>query len=109
FHSGSLPYRVVTGFRARMEVKTMPAIATPPGIAENRVLLHNISWGTYERLLRESTENCGTRFTFDGGNLEIMVVSIGHENPTGMLALMVQIAALEIGRDFFIAGSTTFK
>src|SRR5262249_14914404 len=31
------------------------------------------------------------------------------ENPTGMLALMVQIAALESGRDFFIAGSTTFK
>jgi Uma2 family endonuclease len=77
--------------------------------AETRLLLHNVSWETYERLLAESIDNCGTRFTYDEGNLEIMVVSIGHENPNRTLAYLAEIAAIETGRDFSRAGSTTFK
>jgi len=84
----------------------MSTAVTP---AEQRLLLHDISWETYERLLRESVENCGTRFTYDGGNLEIMVVSLGHEAPNRTLALIAEITAEETGRDFVAAGSTTFK
>ncbi|SPE36419.1 conserved hypothetical protein [Candidatus Sulfopaludibacter sp. SbA6] len=84
----------------------MPVTATP---AEHRLLLHNISWETYERLLAESVENCGTRFTYDEGNLEIMVVSIGHETPNRTLAAIAEITAYETGRDFVRAGSTTCK
>jgi Uma2 family endonuclease len=84
----------------------MPAIATP---AENRVLLTNISWETYERLLGESVDNCGTRFTYSEGNLEIMVVSAGHEKPNRTLASIVELTAIETDRDFVRTGSTTFK
>jgi len=84
----------------------MSTAVTP---AEQRLLLHDISWETYERLLRESMENCGTRFTYDEGNLEIMVVSIGHEAPNRTLAAIAEITAYETGRDFVRAGSTTFK
>src|SRR5271157_291217 len=84
----------------------MSTAVTP---AEQRLLLHDISWETYERLLRESVENLGTRFTYDGGNLEIMVVSISHEAPNRTLALIAEITAEETGRDFVAAGSTTFK
>jgi Uma2 family endonuclease len=84
----------------------MPAIASP---VDNRLLLRNISWETYERLLGESVGNCGTRFTYDEGNLEIMVVSIGHEMPNRVLGLLVEITAEETGRNFRGAGSTTFR
>lgn len=63
-------------------------MATFAAPGENRLLLRNISWETYERLLGESVDNCGTRFTFDEGNLEIIVVSIGHEMPNRILSLV---------------------
>jgi len=84
----------------------MLTTVAPP---EQRLLLHNISWETYERLLAESVDNCGTRFTYDEGNLEILVVSIGHETPNRTLAAIAEITAYETERDFVRAGSTTFK
>jgi len=83
----------------------MKTIAPP----EQRVVLQNVSWETYERLLAESVESVGTRFTYDEGALEIMVVSIGHENPNRILAQLVEIVAEETRRDLHLAGSTTFK
>lgn len=88
-------------------MKAMPVtVAAPP---EHRVLLHNITWETYERLLAENGESCGTRFTYDEGELEIMVVNVGHERPNRTLAAIAEITAEETGRDFSRAGSTTFK
>src|SRR5262249_41688514 len=84
----------------------MPATAAPP---EERVLLHNISWETYERLLAENPEACGTRFFYDDGELEIMAVNAGHEGPNRTLAHIVEITAEETGRDLCALGSTTFK
>jgi len=84
----------------------MIATAAP---AENRVLLRNVSWETYERLLAENVNVAGTRFFYDEGNLEIMVVYIGHEMPNRTLARIAEITALETGRDFTASGSTTFK
>jgi Uma2 family endonuclease len=84
----------------------MLATATP---AEHRVLLRHVSWETYERLLAENVDAAGTRFFYDEGNLEIMVVSTGHEKRNSALATLAQITAEETGRDFSAAGSTTFK
>jgi len=83
----------------------MTTIAPP----EERVVLRNVSWETYERLLAESIESVGTRFTYDEGVLEIMVVYIGHEDPNRTLAQLVEIVAEETDRDLRRAGSTTFK
>ncbi|MBZ5618557.1 MAG: hypothetical protein LAQ69_07520 [Acidobacteriia bacterium] len=84
----------------------MPMTASP---AEQRVLLRNVSWETYERLLAESVNALGTRFAYDEGNLEIMVVQVGHEGPNRTLARIAEITAEETGRDFRASGSTTFK
>src|SRR5947207_5107011 len=89
-----------------MRTNAMPLTVTPP---EERVLMHDISWETYERLLAESVNNCGTRFTYDEGTLEIMVVYIGHEDPNRTLAAIAEITASETRRDFLRSGSTTFK
>ncbi len=84
----------------------MPAVASPP---EQRVILSNTSWETYERLLAENVNQLGTRFFYDRGCLEIMVVSSGHETPNRTLAALAEAVAVETGKDLLRTGSTTFK
>ena len=74
---------------------------------EQRVLLHNISWETYEHLLADVVNSCGTRFAYDDGNLEIMVVHLGHEWANRTLAAIAEYTAAETEQDFVAAGSTT--
>lgn len=77
--------------------------------AGGRVLLRGVSWETYERLLDEHDESAGPRFTYDDGFLEIMTLSIEHEDPNRMLALLVELILIEWDEDFRTAGSNTFK
>jgi len=84
----------------------MPTALAP---VENKVILNGVSWETYERLLADYNDVCGTRFTYDQGDLEIMVTSARHENPNRMLALLVETIAEEFGVDVYLLGSTTFK
>jgi len=51
----------------------------------------------------------GTRFTYDEGALEIMVLSIAHEDPNRTLAYLVEVVAAATERDLRRARSTTFK
>jgi Uma2 family endonuclease len=73
------------------------------------VLLHGISWETYERLLAEHEESSGTHFTYDRGRLEIMVLSARHEAAKHVLALLVEVLAEELNIDVYGLGSTTFR
>ena len=73
------------------------------------MLLRGVSWGTYERLLDEHNESAGPRFTYDDGNLEIMTLSIEHEDPNRTLASLVEFILCEWDVDFLSAGSNTFK
>jgi Uma2 family endonuclease len=91
---------ILEGFRP-VAVNTL----APP---EQKVFLE-VGWETYERLLAEHVNKPGTRFAYDTGRLEIMVVYAGHENPNRTLAQIVDIVAEETGRDLWPAGSTTFK
>lgn len=77
--------------------------------SEQKVILEGISWETYERLLSENPEKPGTRFTYDQGALEIMVVSFGHESLSRTIAQLVELIAGEMDLDYEAAGSTTFK
>lgn len=53
----------------------METIKSP---AEHRVILHDTSWETYVRLMKERGENRVPRFTYDRGELEIMSPSTEH-------------------------------
>lgn len=88
---------------------TAPARHKPADIAEGRVLLRGVSWETYERLLDEHDEAAGPRFIYDSGFLEIMTVSIEHEEPNCTLASLVENILVEWDVDFLPAGSNTFK
>jgi Uma2 family endonuclease len=83
----------------------METIKSP---AEHRVILHNTSWGTYERLMEERGESRVPRFTYDRGELEIMSPSTEHESIAYYIGLLVAVFAEEAGVDLYGAGSTTF-
>ena len=54
-------------------------MATVVSQPEQLVILDRVTWETYERLITEHGERSGTRFTYDEGVLQIMVVSSRHE------------------------------
>ncbi len=74
-----------------------------------RVILHGISWETYERILAEYEDVSNPHFAYCDGDLEIMVLSYQHERYKDELCeLLVEIArVLEI--DYQSAASTTFR
>ena len=81
----------------------------PPSEVEQRVILHGISWATYERLLADYQDSHAAHFTYDRGELEIMVLSLEHERLKHTLATLVEVLAEEMGIDVDGVGSTTFK
>src|SRR5215510_2863077 len=81
----------------------------PPSETGQRVILHGVSWETYERLLADFQDSHSAHFAYDRGALEIMVLSLKHEIFNRTLATLVEIVAEEMQGDVINAGSTTFK
>ena len=77
--------------------------------AEQRVVLHDVSWEAYERLMADHAEASGPRFFYDRGTLEIMSPSAEHEEANRTLSLLVEVIAEEFGIEVRNLGSTTFK
>ncbi len=82
--------------------------ASPPEVVQ-RVILHGVSWETYERLLADFQDSHAAHFAYDRGALEIMVLSFKHETFNRTLATLVEIVAEEMQGDVINAGSTTFR
>jgi Uma2 family endonuclease len=84
------------------------ATATSVIYADPQVVLPNVSWETYERLLEDLSDCSVPHLTYDRGVLEIMSPTREHErfNPVN---LIVEIVALELDIHIEVLGSTTFK
>jgi Uma2 family endonuclease len=78
-------------------------------LAEQRTVLHNVSWETFEALLRDTGEHRGSRFAYDCGVLEIMTPLFEHENPKSNFGNFIIALAEELGIEVRSAGSTTLK
>jgi Uma2 family endonuclease len=78
-------------------------------VGQPNVILHGISWETYERLLEEHGERASTRFTYDKGTLQIRTVQLEHEIFNRTLSTIVEALAEELNIDIEPAGSTTYK
>lgn len=87
----------------------MATVPQPVEQATQKVILQHVSWDTYERLLSEREHSPGTRFNYDRGTLEIMIVSLRHERLKHRLSTLVEVIAEELGIDTEGAGSTTFR
>jgi Uma2 family endonuclease len=77
--------------------------------AEQRTVLHNVSWETFEALLTDTGEDRGSRFAYDCGTLEIMTPLFEHENPKSNLGNFIIALAEELDIELRSAGSTTLK
>ncbi|MCU0546507.1 MAG: Uma2 family endonuclease [Oscillatoriaceae cyanobacterium Prado104] len=82
---------------------------TSPTLAEQRTLLENISWSTFETLLDEIGDKRGYRIAYDEGMLEIMAPIYQHEHYKIQSARFIVILAEELDIEIKSAGSTTLK
>ena len=78
-------------------------------LPEQRTVLHNISWETFETLLKETGEDRGSRFVYDGSTLEIMTPLFEHENPKCNFHNFITALAEDLNIEIKSAGSTTLK
>lgn len=83
-------------------------LATSIG-AEQRTVLHNISWETFEALIRETGSGRGSRFAYEDGTLEIMAPLFVHENLKIQFGRFIVVIAEELEIEIKSAGSTTIK
>ncbi len=84
----------------------METIKSP---AEQKVLLSNVSWETYERLLEDHLDSSVPRFTYDRGMLEILSPSPEHEKLNRHIAQLVLAVTEEMDIEAQDLGSTTFR
>jgi Uma2 family endonuclease len=75
----------------------------------DRVIVRNVSWETYERLLKDLENSSSPRLAYDHGVLEIMSPHLEHESANQAIATIIEITLEETDIDFLNAGSTTFK
>ena len=74
-----------------------------------RVYLPDVSWETYQQLVKDLMGKREIRLTYNGEDLEIMVVSYKHGNYSRYLELTVAAIADLYEIDFVPAGDTTFR
>jgi Uma2 family endonuclease len=87
--------------------QTIEPIALP--IGEERVILENISWETFERLIEETGDDRHTRFYYLDGTLEIMAPLFIHEGSNRFIERLICVATEESGMNCRVAGSVTLK
>jgi len=83
-------------------------IATPE-IAEQRVILSNVSWQTFEQLLKELGDKRATRLAYNEGLLEIMTPLGRHENNNRFIDDLIRAIADELNLNLKKFGSLTLK
>ena len=72
------------------------AVNIPPG---GRLMLYDVAWEEYERLLVQLGDRPGLRVSFDQGRLEIVSPSAKHEKYKSLLHDMVLILCDQLQQD----------
>lgn len=70
---------IATSYEPNDPVNSLPVIAQIRPIAENRVLLHQVNWETFEQLILDIGDRRSTLFHYINGTLEIMSPLSLHE------------------------------
>jgi Uma2 family endonuclease len=91
------------------EAEAMATMLREPAQFEQRVLLRDVSWETFERLLAEQGDRSNPRLTYDRGLLEIMSPLAEHEDLKHTIALVIDALAEALNIDTRGYGSTTFR
>lgn len=73
------------------------------------IVLQNISWNSYKLISDALQDETPAHFTFDRGKLEIIVLSLKHENLKKILAMLFERLSESLEIEIFAGGSTTFQ
>ncbi|MEH2422056.1 MAG: Uma2 family endonuclease [Nostoc sp.] len=84
-------------------------MVTTRAASEQRAVLRNISWQTFETMLAEMGEDRASRITYDQGMLEIMTPLMPHEHWNCLLKMLIFVLGEELNLEIFPTGSTTLK
>jgi Uma2 family endonuclease len=86
------------------------SVASPPRVvADDCVVLRNVSWETYERLLSDDEERRVPRMTYDQGVLELVTPSKPHEVHAAAITRIVDIVTAVLGIPIQSTASTTYR
>jgi len=77
-------------------------------LSEERVLLRNISWKTFEDILAD-TGVAGVRLTYERKTLEILMPNLLHEHWNRLIELLIFVLAEELNLEIVPLGSVTLK
>ncbi len=78
-------------------------------LAEQRIILQNITWEMFESLLAAKAEDTSTRYAYDRGFLEIMSPLMPHETTKRLIEKMIDILVDELDLNVKSVGSMTCK
>jgi Uma2 family endonuclease len=85
-------------------------LASPRTIVTQSLLLDDIDWKTYSRVLRAFAEKPGIRMAYDRGKLEIMApLLFEHEDDSSFLGRAVEVLTEELRLPIKSGGSTTLR
>ncbi len=84
------------------------ATATIPLAERQHIVLDDMSWDFYERLLEEIGDR-PLRVTFDEGSIEIMSPLPEHESPKKAIAGLIELLTIELNIPMRRFGSSTFR
>lgn len=76
---------------------------------QERVILHGVTWATFERLLADRGDSAGLRLAYDQGTVELTRPSPEHEWLKGALTQIVDAIAFARELHYENLASTTFK
>jgi Uma2 family endonuclease len=78
-------------------------------LAEERVVLQNVTWQLYELMLAQLGENRSVRLAYDRGILELMSPLMPHERSKRLLEKLIDIVLEELDIPAVSVGSMTCK
>ncbi|WGV27851.1 Uma2 family endonuclease [Halotia branconii] len=84
-------------------------MVTTRATSEQRVVLRNISWQTFETMLADMGEDRPSLMAYDQGTLEIMTPLMPHEHWKCLIERLIFVLGEELNLEIFPTGSTTFK
>ncbi len=84
----------------------MSSSVTP---TQQYVILSDISWDTYQAMIRDMESDPGKRLTYEEGTLEIMSPSPIHERYRRLLGRIVEVTTEEMNVEIASFGSTTWS
>jgi Uma2 family endonuclease len=76
---------------------------------EKPILIYDLNWQSYQQILHAVGDNCGVRFTYDCGTLEITMPLEDHEFYRELIGRFIYFLVAELGLKIKTLGSTTLE